>query len=114
MDLPVIIGCWLFSQTTLPICKIELAKYKFLRNSLTHSFFSQAGGHFMHTLFILAITAVSGVWSAWQYNTGNWESLAPLLAENGFDTVFYCAAYGPETDIEGLRECVEACSENGI
>ncbi len=68
----------------------------------------------MHTLFILAITAVSGVWSAWQYNTGNWESLAPLLAENGFDTVFYCAAYGPETDIEGLRECVEACSENGI
>lgn len=68
----------------------------------------------MHTLLMLALTAISGVWSAWQYNTGNWDRLAPLLAENGFDTVFYCAAYGPETDIGGLRECVEACRDYGI
>jgi uncharacterized lipoprotein YddW (UPF0748 family) len=28
--------------------------------------------------------------------------------------VFYCAAYGMETDIEGLRECCEACSDYDI
>lgn len=66
-------------------------------------------------LFALhAVLAVSGVWSAWSYNSGNWNQLAPLLSSNGFDTVFYCAAYGPEVDREGLQECIDACSAYGI
>jgi uncharacterized lipoprotein YddW (UPF0748 family) len=60
------------------------------------------------------LLAMHGIWSAWGYNTGNWNELAPLLSENGYDTVFYCAAYGLETDIEGLRECCEACRDYDI
>jgi len=63
---------------------------------------------------IQILLAMHGIWSAWDYNTGNWNELAPLLSENGYDTVFYCAAYGLETDIEGLRECCEACSNYNI
>ncbi len=63
---------------------------------------------------LLIFMAMHGVWSAWEYQSESWNDLAPLLAENGYDTVFYCAAYGPETDIEGLRECYEACCEYNI
>ncbi|MCD6587993.1 MAG: family 10 glycosylhydrolase [Candidatus Fermentibacteraceae bacterium] len=63
---------------------------------------------------IQILLAMHGIWSAWGYNAGNWNELAPLLSENGYDTVFYCAAYGLETDIEGLRECCEACRDYDI
>ena len=68
----------------------------------------------MIPLLLQFIIAVSGVWNAWDYNPGEWDELAPLLSEKGYDTVFYCAAYGPMVDREGLRECIESCGEYGI
>jgi uncharacterized lipoprotein YddW (UPF0748 family) len=59
---------------------------------------------------LCAVVSMSGVWSAWNYNTGNWAELAPLLSRNGYDTVFYCAVYGLESDTSGLQECIDACS----
>jgi len=65
-------------------------------------------------LTLKILMAAGGVWSAWGINRGNWSELALLLDSNGFDKVFYCAAYGPEVDREGLLECISACSEYGI
>ena len=64
--------------------------------------------HFL-SLFTSVLFSITGVWSAWQYNNGNWDEIAPLLSLNGYDTVFYCVAYGPEMDTEGLQECLDAC-----
>ena len=58
--------------------------------------------------------SVTGIWSRWDRHDGNWDELAPLLAANGYDTVFYMAAYGPVIDDEGLRECLDACLPLGI
>ena len=69
--------------------------------------------HFL-SLFITVLCSITGVWNAWQYNNGNWDEIARLLSLNGYDTVFYCAAYGPETDTEGLQECLNACTPLGI
>lgn len=69
--------------------------------------------HFL-SLFITILCSISGVWSAWQYNNGNWDEIARLLSLNGYDTVFYCAAYGLETDTEDLQECLNACTPLGI
>lgn len=67
-------------------------------------------------LFTLLQTllAIHGIWSAWGYNRGNWGELARLLHRNGYDTVFFCAAYGPDADRDGLQECLDACGEYGI
>ncbi len=65
-------------------------------------------------LLLNAVISISGVWNAWGYNSGDWNELAPLLADNGYDTVFYCAAYGLETDIDGLIECIDACNQYDI
>ncbi|MCD4847506.1 MAG: family 10 glycosylhydrolase [Candidatus Aegiribacteria sp.] len=69
--------------------------------------------HFL-SLFITVLCSITGVWNAWQCNNGNWDEIALLLSLNGYDTVFYCAAYGPETDTEGLQECLDACNPLGI
>ena len=63
---------------------------------------------------LAGVISVSGIWSRMETNDGRWEELAPLLRENGFDTVFYMAAYGPVVDGEGLQECLEACRPLGI
>lgn len=65
-------------------------------------------------VLLAGLTAMSGVWSGWKANNGQWELLAPLLSESGFDTVFFLAAYGPVIDGEGLRECIDACHPQGI
>jgi len=65
-------------------------------------------------LILNCLLSISGIWNAWGYNSGDWDELAPLLHKNGYDTVFYCAAYGLETDIEGLQECIEACTPYNI
>ncbi|MEN8209985.1 MAG: hypothetical protein ABFR50_12125, partial [Candidatus Fermentibacteria bacterium] len=44
----------------------------------------------------------------------NWDEAASLLAADGYDTVFYMAAYGPVIYGDGLRECLEACHPLGI
>jgi|GEM_PF-6068028 len=48
----------------------------------------------MFLVLLCAAVSMSGVWSAWNYNKGNRAELAPLLCRNGYDTAFYCAAYG--------------------
>lgn len=68
----------------------------------------------MPSLILQVLISISGVWSAWNYTTIGWDELAPLLNENGYDTVFYCAAYGLLTDIDGLDECIDACNEYDI
>lgn len=68
----------------------------------------------MIVLMLQALISITGVWNAWGYNSGDWDELAPLLSRNGYDTVFYCAAYGLETDIVGLQECISYCSEYNI
>ena len=68
----------------------------------------------MLSLILQVLISISGVWNAWDYTTIDWEELAPLLSENGYDTVFYCAAYGLLSDIDGLNECINACNEYGI
>ncbi len=68
----------------------------------------------MPLLILEILLSVSGVWNAWGYNSGEWAELAPLLSRNGYDTVYYCAAYGLETDIIGLNECIAACNEYNI
>lgn len=65
-------------------------------------------------LILNCLLSITGIWNAWGYNSGDWLELAPLLYQNGYDTVFYCAAYGLETDIDGLNECIEACSAYDI
>lgn len=66
------------------------------------------------SIVISALISITGVWNPWQYNEGNWDEIARLLSLNGYDSVFYCAVYGPVTDGEGLRECIDACSSQGI
>jgi uncharacterized lipoprotein YddW (UPF0748 family) len=66
------------------------------------------------TILIAGIMSVTGIWSRWDRNDGNWDDLAPLLAANGYDTVFYMAAYGTVIDGEGLQECLNACLPMGI
>jgi uncharacterized lipoprotein YddW (UPF0748 family) len=63
---------------------------------------------------LAGVVSVSGIWSRMDTNDGRWDELAPLLRDNGFDTVFYMAAYGPVVDGEGLLECLEACRPLGI
>lgn len=65
-------------------------------------------------ILIAGIMSITGIWSRWDMHDGNWDELAPLLAANGYDTVFYMAAYGPVIDEEGLRECLDACLPLGI
>ncbi|MCK5036051.1 MAG: hypothetical protein KAS73_09185 [Candidatus Sabulitectum sp.] len=64
----------------------------------------------MPSLILQVLVSISGVWSAWNYATINWEELAPLLSDNGYDTVFYGAVYGLLTDIDGLNESIGACN----
>ena len=68
----------------------------------------------MLSLLLQLLISVSGVWNAWGYNSGDWAHIAPLLSSNGFDTVFYCASYWPDTDIDGLNECIDACNQYDI
>ncbi len=63
---------------------------------------------------IQVVISISGVWNTWGYSSGNWAELAPLLSSNGYDAVFFCAAYGLNTDTLGLQECIDACNEYGI
>jgi len=65
----------------------------------------------LHLLILQMLISISGVWNAWNYTTINWEELAPLLNENGYDTVFYCASYGLLTNIDGLNNCIDAFNE---
>jgi len=65
-------------------------------------------------ILIACLMSITGIWSRQDANDGNWDRLAPLLAANGYDTVFYMAAYGPVIDDEGLRECLNACLPLGI
>lgn len=65
-------------------------------------------------IILHVVISITGVWNAWGYNSGNWAELAPVLSRNGYDTVFYCAVYGLETDIAGLNECIVACNEYDI
>ncbi len=66
------------------------------------------------TILMAGIMSVTGIWSRWDRHDGNWDELAPLLAANGYDAVFYMAAFGPVIDEEGLRECLDACLPLGI
>lgn len=66
------------------------------------------------TVLIAGIVSITGIWNCWNSNDGNWDELAPLLAANGYDTVFYSAAFGPVIDGEGLQECLDACLPLGI
>ncbi len=66
------------------------------------------------SIFLAGLISINGIWSRWDVNDGNWDQLARLLQQNGFDTVFYMAAYGPVVDHEGLQECLDACLPLGI
>lgn len=66
------------------------------------------------TLYLATLLSISGVWSSRNIQPERWESIAAVLHENGFDTVFYPAAYGTEIDREGLNACLEYCSPLGI
>lgn len=65
-------------------------------------------------ILMAGVMSITGIWSRWDRNDGNWDELAPLLASNGYDTVFYMAAYGTFIDEDGLRECLDACLPLGI
>ena len=65
-------------------------------------------------LLISAVLPLSGVWSSMHIEPERWDEIAFLLSENGFDTVFYPAAYGTDLDLEGLNACLEACTACGI
>lgn len=63
---------------------------------------------------IATLISINGVWSSIGVDPGRWDEIAELLSENGYDTVFYLAAYGTDLDREGLRACLEACGSNDI
>ncbi|MBD3276667.1 MAG: family 10 glycosylhydrolase [Candidatus Aegiribacteria sp.] len=65
-------------------------------------------------LILATLLSFSGVWSSRNIQPERWESIAAVLHENGFDTVFYPAAYGTEIDREGLEACLEYCIPLGI
>ena len=65
-------------------------------------------------LILSAVMSISGVWSSMNVDPCRWNEIASLLSENGFDTVFYPAAYGNDTYKDGLQACLEACHPQGI
>jgi len=65
-------------------------------------------------IIVSGILSISGIWSRNGENDGQWDTIAPLLANEGYDTVFYLAAYGPALFEEGLQECLDACRPLGI
>lgn len=60
------------------------------------------------------MVSINGVWSSMNVYPDRWDEIAELLSENGYNTVFYQAAYGTDLDLEGLRACLEACSPYDI
>jgi hypothetical protein len=66
------------------------------------------------SIFAAGIMSISGIFCQMDEQDVDWNELAPLLVDQGFDTVFYLASSGPDIRDEGLLECLEACRPLGI